>query len=107
MKSRIRKNQEHVPGPYETERFDAECGTIVIKYPIHINKSRLALMDQICVTLNQAPQSYLAQALYEKIDSDLNNKTELGRAFCDNLLEDWNINNEENNHNVLKYSMEK
>lgn len=83
--------------PYKSERIDLEYGQISIKYPIRMTKDRLALMDRICDTLNQPPRIYLAQALYEKIDSDLHAPEFLGKAFCDNLLEEWDVYKDERN----------
>jgi hypothetical protein len=64
-------------------------------------------MDKICETLGERPDVYLAQALYEKIDSDLHDPTEVGMAFCDNLLKEWNMYKGEkdgNEHRLLRYS---
>ncbi len=70
-KSKRETEEEQHNNPYKSERIDMEYGEVSIKYPIRLTKDRLLLMDKICETLNERPDVYLAQALYEKIDSDL------------------------------------
>jgi hypothetical protein len=94
--------------PYKSERIDMENGLIALKYPIRITKDRLAILEKICETM-EVPNVgvYIAQALYEKMDSDLHNPMELGKAFCDSLLREWEVNNDKNNHTVLLCSTQK
>ncbi len=109
MSKRTKKEpgEEEHSNPYKSERIDMEYGQVSIKYPVRLTKDRLLLMDKICETLNERPDMYLAQALYEKIDSDLHNPQELRKAFCDNLLEEWDTNNDTNDHRVLRNSTQK
>ena len=100
--------EEQHGNPYKSERIDMEDGRICIKYPIWITKDRLALLDKICITLEEPHRHYLAQALYEKIDSDLHTPEFLGKAFCDNLLEEWNVYQDEvNDYRIFQYSTKK
>lgn len=100
-------NEVQQSNPYKIERIDMGNGLVSIKYPIRLTKDRLELMDRICEMLGERPDIYLAQALYEKIDSGLHNPTELGIAFCDNILKDWNMYKEErdgNDYRLVRYS---
>lgn len=108
MTKRVRTGTKKTPldlvsevqsNPYKSERIDMEDGLVSIKYPIRLTKDRLELMDRICETLGEHPDIYIAQALYEKIDSDLHSPTELGMAFCDNLLKQWNTYKDERDGN--------
>jgi hypothetical protein len=101
-------NRSYHDRVYVPERIEMEEDggvTICIKYPIHINRSRLALLERICETMNTHLSAYIRQALYEKIDSDLHNPTEVGQAFCDNALESWNNNNDTQDYQVLQRSI--
>ncbi len=99
--------EQHTSSAYKSERIDLDYGLVSIKYPIRLTKDRLHLMDKICETLNERPDVYLAQALFEKIDSDLHNPQELGGAFCLTLLKEWNMNNDTNDHRVLRNNTQK
>ncbi len=74
----IDKKNEIECKPWKSEQWDIEDGRISIKYPIHLTKDRLNLLYRICNTLEQPPGLYLAQVLYEKIDSDLHSPQFLG-----------------------------
>lgn len=91
-------------GAYRHERIEMEDGRICIKYPIHITKDRLMLIERICDTMDTNLDIYLKQALYEKIDSDLHSPQVVGQAFCNSTLEQWNKNNDTNDYRVFQYS---
>lgn len=104
----VRKVMDEEGNPYKSERIDMESGLIALKYPVHITKDRLAILDKICETLELPNVGlYIAQALYEKMDSDLHSPETLGKAFCDNLLREWETNVDRNDYLVLRYSTQK
>ena len=99
---------EEKPTPWSTDRIDMEMGSIIVKAPITINKDRLLLLDRICDILEQPLASYLAQALYDKLDSDLHSPEFIGKAFCDGWLPLWDMYKEEApDSRLLRYSTRK
>ncbi len=84
-----------------------EDGRICIKYPIWITKDRLRILESLCETMGHHLDQYLRQALYEKIDSDLHSPQVVGQTFCDNLLNEWNTNNDTNDYRIFQNSTQK
>lgn len=108
MNKQKQKQKQEEPGPWTTERIDMEMGSIIVKAPITINKDRLVLLDRICDVLEQPLASYLAQALYDKIDSDLHSPEFIGKAFCDSWLPLWDMYKEEApDRRLLQFSTRK
>lgn len=96
------------PSPWTTERIDMDMGFIIIKAPISINKDRMVLLDRVCDILDQPLAHYLAQALYDKIDSDLHSPEFIGKVFCDSWLPLWDTYKEEApDSRLLKFSTRK
>lgn len=110
-KAQEKKKQQELEkpraNPYVWDRVDMEDGRIALIFPIHISKDRLRILDRICDVTNNPAPTYLKQALYEKIDSDLHSAQTVGQAFCESLLEEWEINNDTNDHRVFQNSTQK
>lgn len=95
---------DHYYRAYKHERIELDKDRVSIKNPIHISKDRLRILDKIVETMDTHLDIYLRQALYEKIDSDLHSPEIVVKAFCDNLLEQWNTNNDTNDYRILQNS---
>lgn len=68
---------------------DLPQGCVSIKSPIILTKSRFDLLNKICELTDRPLRNYIEDALFLKVQIDLENSSEFGRTVCKALLKEW------------------
>ena len=62
---------------------------VSIKSPIILTKSRFELLSKICELTDRPLRNYIEDALFQKVQIDLENPSQFGQAVCETLLKQW------------------
>lgn len=74
---------------FETDISHLPQGCVSIKSPIILTKSRFELVNKICELTDRPLRNYIEDALFMKVQIDLENPTEFGQDVCKTLLKKW------------------
>ena len=80
-----------------------ENGEIIsIKIPILVHKSRYEIINKICELTGEDLTEYARQAMYEKVQSDLDNPQMIGQLFTERIRPIWETNKSHNDYRALQ-----
>ncbi len=84
-----KKIEEERKRPFKLEIADVGNDCISIKSPIVLPKNQYELLQKICDITGEHIQEYVKDALFMKVQVDLDNPTCFGQQVCKILKEEW------------------
>ena len=83
-----REEQERAK-PFRMEITDVGNDIFSVKCPILISKDRLELLKKICDITGDDLKHYIEEALFQRVQIDLENPSQFGQDVCETLLKQW------------------